>query len=236
MAVRLLQPSKASLPSDVRPVGILIDVRFSQFWKACDSMAVIDSGNTTFDRFLAPAKRPLGSVLASVFKVRGNVRVTGNTGNGKVSNVLLNGKPIAVTGVLAGTASIGVTGDEFDQVTSGLSAHGGNIGAFFSDDVSRNYIGWNEEHTDAVLIDSVPHMSGGYGGIPVDVNYGDVAVFSASATGYELTYQWQYSKDNGTTWNNLTGKTAATLTVKASPVGTGVGAGVGVGVGAAPTR
>ena len=157
-----------------------------------------------------------GGVLASVFKVRGNVRVTGNTGNGKVSNVLLNGKPIAVTGVLAGTASIGVTGDEFDQVTSGLSAHGGNIGAFFSDDVSRNYIGWNEEHTDAVLIDSVPHMSGGYGGIPVDVNYGDVAVFSASATGYELTYQWQYSKDNGTTWNNLTGKTAATLTVKAT--------------------
>ena len=43
------------------------------------------------------------------------------------------------------------------------------------------------------------------------------AVFTVVATGDGLTYQWQYSKDGGTTWYNttLSGNTTDTLTVTA---------------------
>ena len=44
---------------------------------------------------------------------------------------------------------------------------------------------------------------------------GNTATFSVTATGAELTYQWQYSKDNGTTWNNWSGKTASSASVTA---------------------
>lgn len=39
--------------------------------------------------------------------------------------------------------------------------------------------------------------------------------FSVTATGTGLTYQWQVSTDGGATWNNVTGATAATLTLTA---------------------
>ena len=42
------------------------------------------------------------------------------------------------------------------------------------------------------------------------VTEGERAYFSVAATGENLTYQWQYSKDNGKTWKNSTGQGAAT--------------------------
>ena len=44
---------------------------------------------------------------------------------------------------------------------------------------------------------------------------GNTATFSVTATGTGLTYQWQYSKDNGTTWNNWSGKTSSSVTANA---------------------
>lgn len=39
------------------------------------------------------------------------------------------------------------------------------------------------------------------------------ATFSVVATGSSLSYQWQLSTDNGTTWANITGENSATLTI-----------------------
>jgi hypothetical protein len=47
---------------------------------------------------------------------------------------------------------------------------------------------------------------------------GDVS-FSVTASGIGLTYQWQVSTDGGTTWTNITGATATTLTVNAVTAG-----------------
>ncbi|MBO4677437.1 MAG: leucine-rich repeat protein [Oscillospiraceae bacterium] len=47
---------------------------------------------------------------------------------------------------------------------------------------------------------------------------GQTASFTVAADGDDLTYQWQYSKDNGENWTNKTGATSAgyTVTVKES--------------------
>ena len=42
---------------------------------------------------------------------------------------------------------------------------------------------------------------------------GGTATFSATATGTSLAYQWQVSTDNGSSWTNVSGATAASLTV-----------------------
>src|SRR6202012_5806791 len=42
---------------------------------------------------------------------------------------------------------------------------------------------------------------------------GNSAGFSVSATGTGLSYQWQQSTDNGSTWNNINAATSATLTL-----------------------
>ena len=39
---------------------------------------------------------------------------------------------------------------------------------------------------------------------PATVKEGDVATFKVVATGSGLSYQWQYSKDSGLTWNTST--------------------------------
>ena len=44
---------------------------------------------------------------------------------------------------------------------------------------------------------------------------GNTATFSVTATGIGLTYQWQYSKDNGATWNMWSGKTSSSVTATA---------------------
>ena len=41
------------------------------------------------------------------------------------------------------------------------------------------------------------------------------------ASGSGLKYQWQYSKDNGTTWTNWSGKTASTLEITGSSTNNG---------------
>ena len=50
---------------------------------------------------------------------------------------------------------------------------------------------------------------------PTDViaNKGDNVSFSVEATGDELTYQWQYSYDNGTTWKNTTAEAGKNATM-----------------------
>jgi len=42
---------------------------------------------------------------------------------------------------------------------------------------------------------------------------GGSASFSVSATGSDLTYQWQFSTNGGSTWNNVAGQTSATLSL-----------------------
>ena len=59
----------------------------------------------------------------------------------------------------------------------------------------------------AVAITSQPGNSSVLPG--TDVN------FAVTATGTGLTYQWQVSTDNGTSWNNIEGATAATLSLTA---------------------
>ena len=44
---------------------------------------------------------------------------------------------------------------------------------------------------------------------------GETATFKVIAAGEGVTYQWQYSKDGGTTWKNKTGATSASYTVTA---------------------
>ncbi len=55
----------------------------------------------------------------------------------------------------------------------------------------------------------------------VTVAKGKTAKFTVKATGTGLKYQWQYSKNNGKTWTKYTGKTSATLSVKASATNNG---------------
>ena len=52
----------------------------------------------------------------------------------------------------------------------------------------------------------------------VTIAIGNTATFNVTATGEELTYQWQYSADSGNTWANsaLTGNTTATFSVTAN--------------------
>ena len=53
---------------------------------------------------------------------------------------------------------------------------------------------------------------------PVDAEAasGKTATFKVVAAGVGLKYQWQYSKNAGKTWTNLSGKTSATFSVKVS--------------------
>ena len=55
----------------------------------------------------------------------------------------------------------------------------------------------------------------------VSVARGATAAFSVTASGTGLTYQWQYSKDNGVTWKTWSGKTASSVSVKASETNNG---------------
>ena len=50
----------------------------------------------------------------------------------------------------------------------------------------------------------------------VSVKSGKTAKFTVVAAGASLKYQWQYSKNSGKTWTKMSGKTKATLSVKAS--------------------
>lgn len=46
-----------------------------------------------------------------------------------------------------------------------------------------------------------------------NITAGNNANFSVTAVGFGLTYQWQVSIDNGTTYNDITGETSANLTI-----------------------
>ena len=50
---------------------------------------------------------------------------------------------------------------------------------------------------------------------PKTVTSGKTAVFTVTASGTGLTYQWQYSKDGGNTWYNKSGATSASCSVTA---------------------
>lgn len=47
------------------------------------------------------------------------------------------------------------------------------------------------------------------------VTVGQTAEFTVAATGENLSYQWQYSNDNGTNWNDITGATGSSYTTDA---------------------
>ena len=66
----------------------------------------------------------------------------------------------------------------------------------------------NLAKVDAITITSQPDDV--YGGI------GEYAAFSVSASGTGLTYQWQYSKDNGKTWKNSSSEesTSSSMSIK----------------------
>ena len=48
-----------------------------------------------------------------------------------------------------------------------------------------------------------------------------ISKFTVAAAGSGLKYQWQYSKNKGKTWTNLSGKTSATLSVTVSKTNNG---------------
>ena len=48
-----------------------------------------------------------------------------------------------------------------------------------------------------------------------EVTVGQTAEFTLAATGENLSYQWQYSNDNGTNWNDITGATGSSYTTDA---------------------
>ena len=50
----------------------------------------------------------------------------------------------------------------------------------------------------------------------VTVKSGKTATFKVASTGAGLKYQWYYSKNNGSSWTKLSGKTSASLKVKGS--------------------
>ncbi len=50
----------------------------------------------------------------------------------------------------------------------------------------------------------------------VTVKSGKTVKFTVAAAGVGLKYQWQYSKNGGKTWTKLSGKTSATLSLKAA--------------------
>ena len=54
-----------------------------------------------------------------------------------------------------------------------------------------------------------------------EVALGQTATFRVAATGGDLKYQWQYSKDSCSTWTTWSGKTAASLTVTGSATNNG---------------
>ena len=49
-----------------------------------------------------------------------------------------------------------------------------------------------------------------------EVTVGQTATFTVSATGENLSYQWQYSNDNGTNWNDISGATGNSYTTDAA--------------------
>ena len=55
----------------------------------------------------------------------------------------------------------------------------------------------------------------------VSVKSGKTAKFTIVAAGASLKYQWYYSKNAGKTWTKMSGKTAATLSVKGSKTNNG---------------
>ena len=55
----------------------------------------------------------------------------------------------------------------------------------------------------------------------VSVTLGTTTTFKVVASGSGLKYQWQYSKNNGASWTDWSGMTAATLSVKASATNNG---------------
>ena len=56
----------------------------------------------------------------------------------------------------------------------------------------------------------------------VSVTSGNIATFKVVAAGSGLKYQWQYSTNNGKTWNTWSGKTSATAKVTATSKNNGV--------------
>ena len=53
----------------------------------------------------------------------------------------------------------------------------------------------------------------------VTVTEGETATFSVTATGSNLTYQWQQSTDGGSTWTNIDGANSATYTIENTTTG-----------------
>ena len=53
------------------------------------------------------------------------------------------------------------------------------------------------------------------------VNLGSSTTFSVKASGTNLSYQWQYSKNNGSSWTNWSGKTSSSVTVTGSSTNNG---------------
>ena len=107
-----------------------------------------------------------GGVSVRTFELSGSPVISGNVKDGTITDgaltggtpeniYLVAGKTISITDPLTEDASIGVTmktaptAESPVTITSGLGTEG-NLSAFFSD--SSNYVvGWNTEHTEAVL-------------------------------------------------------------------------------------
>ena len=75
-----------------------------------------------------------------------------------------------------------------------------------------------EESSNGPLLNATWHYELAFTTQPksVTVANGKTATFKVVAKGGTVSYQWYYSKDNGTKWTKMSGKTSASLSVKAS--------------------
>ena len=89
-----------------------------------------------------------------------------------------------------------------------IAANGVNAGLTYHCLISNPYGTVTTDEVHLILIEAAPEIDTQ----PTDaeVILGDRAHFSVTASGYDLTYRWQYSKDGGETWKNSRGTGAKT--------------------------
>ncbi len=83
--------------------------------------------------------------------------------------------------------------------------------------VATNICGNNASNAAILTVNTAPSFTGQ----PSDASVctGGGTSFSVSATGSNITYQWQLSTDGGSTWNNIGGATLSSYTVSGATAG-----------------
>ena len=93
-----------------------------------------------------------------------------------------------------------------------IKASASNNGNLYRCEITNEYGGVTSKTAQLIVSNVKPRILTQ----PADkeVASGKTATFKVVAAGSGLQYQWQYSKNKGKTWTNLSGKTSATLSFK----------------------